>query len=86
MISAKVNFKLDKCNQFGYVINIIKSFKRKSLENFYKTGSTKGIPAEHAQRFCLILNRLNLVIELQDLDVSSFKLYPLKGDMKTKLD
>lgn len=61
---------------------MIKSFKHKGLEVFYKTGSVKGIQSEHSQKLRLILNRLNLVTELRDLDIPSFKLHPLKGDMQ----
>lgn len=61
---------------------MIKSFKHKGLEKFYLTGSTKGIQAAHAQKLRLILNRLNLITELSDIDIPSFKLHPLKGGLK----
>ena len=59
---------------------MIKSFKHKGLEKFYKTGSTKGIQPIHATRLRLILNRLNLMETLNDVNFPSAN--PLKGNMK----
>lgn len=61
---------------------MIKSFKHKGLEKFYKTGSTKGIQPIHATRLRLILNRLNLMETLNDVNFPSAKLHPLKGNLK----
>ena len=61
---------------------MIKSFKHKGLEKFYKTGSTKGIQTIHATRLRLILNRLNLMETLNDVNFPSAKLHPLKGNLK----
>lgn len=61
---------------------MIKSFKHKGLEKFYKTGSLKGIQAVHAQKLRLILNRLNLLDTLDDINIPSLRLHRLKGEMK----
>ena len=61
---------------------MIKSFKHKGLEKFYKTGSVKGIKYIHANRLRLILNRLNLMENLNDINFPSVKLHPLKGEMQ----
>lgn len=61
---------------------MIKSFKHKGLEKFYKTGSLQGIQAIHAQKLRLILNRLNLLDTLDDINIPSLKLHRLKGEMK----
>lgn len=63
-----------------YNINMIKSFKHKGLEKFYKTGSTKGIQEIHSKKIRRILSVLNTIDNLQPLAV--YKLHPLKGDMK----
>ena len=73
---------LETCNQIGYNVNMIKSFKHKGLEKYYKTGSLQGIQAIHAKRLRLILNRLNLMENIQDMNFPSAKLHQLKGDMK----
>ena len=61
---------------------MIKSFKHKGLEKFFKTGSTKGIQAIHTKRLRTILNRLNLIETIQDMNFPSANLHMLKGDMK----
>lgn len=60
---------------------MIKSFKHKGLEQFYKSGSLRGIQAIHATRLRVILNRLNLMTEINDLNIPSLRLHKLKGEM-----
>jgi len=61
---------------------MIKSFKHKGLEKFFKTGSLQGIQAIHQKRLSYILNYLDEAEKVEDIDVPSFKLHKLKGDMK----
>jgi proteic killer suppression protein len=72
---------LDKCNQIGYNNIMIKSFKHKGLERFFKTGSLKGIQAIHQERLSFILQYLNEAATVEQLNVSSFRLHRLKGDL-----
>ena len=60
---------------------MIKSFKHKGLENFFCTGSLKGIQAKHKDRIEIILTTLNVMQNLEPLKTSSYKLQKLKGDM-----
>lgn len=59
---------------------MIKSFKHKGLEHFFKTGSTKGIQAIHSNKIRRILSALNVLDSLQPLSI--YKLHPLKGEMQ----
>ena len=61
---------------------MIKSFKHKGLEDFYKTGSIKGIQAIHKDRLQVILNRLNLMEKIQDVNFPGSRLHKLKGSMQ----
>ena len=61
---------------------MIKSFKHKGLENFFLTGSTKGIQAIHAEKISRVLNRLNLLTGLNDLNTPAYRLHKLKGNMQ----
>ena len=61
---------------------MIKSFKHKGLEKFYRTGSLQGIQAIHSKRLSFILNYLDEAEKIDDIDIPSFKLHKLKGDMK----
>ena len=57
---------------------MIKSFKSKGLENFYTTGSKKGIQPEHAKKLSLQLFALNQATRPGELDVPGWNLHPLK--------
>lgn len=46
-------------NGLGYIGAVIKSFRHKGLELFYRTSTLKGIQAKHAARLRLILTLLN---------------------------
>lgn len=61
---------------------MIKSFKHKGLEIFFKTGSHKGIQAIHANKLARLLFILNNLTSLRDLSSPVFRLHPLKGDMQ----
>ena len=61
---------------------MIKSFKHKGLENFYITGSLNGIQAIHKDKISVILNRLNLMQNIQDINFPGSNLHRLKGDLK----
>ena len=59
---------------------MIKSFRHKGLESFWKTGSTKGIPAQHARRIKRILDLLDAATSIDELRIPGFNLHQLKGD------
>lgn len=61
---------------------MIKSFNHKGLEDFFKTGSTKGIQAIHASKISRILAVLNSLTGLNDLSSPNYRLHQLKGDKK----
>ena len=49
---------------------MIKSFRHKGLERFFKTGSKSGVQADHAAS------------GPRDMDIPGWKLHPLKGDLR----
>lgn len=61
---------------------MIKSFKHKGLEDFFYTGSKKGIRPDHANRLSRILDRLNAAKELKDMNYPGSNLHQLSGDKK----
>ena len=62
---------------------MIKSFKHKGLEEFFYTGSKKGIRPEHANRIERILDRLNAANEIKDMNYPGSFLHELSGDKKS---
>ncbi len=61
---------------------MIKSFKHKGLENFFNTGSTRGIQAKHANKLRMQLAALDTASSIDDLDIPGYRLHVLKGDKK----
>ena len=61
---------------------MIKSFKHKGLRDYYETGSTKGIQVIHERKIRLILGALDAAKKIEVLNIPSFRLHKLKGDMK----
>lgn len=59
----------------------IKSFQHKGLEEFFLTGSKRGIQPEHARKLADILDRLNRAAAASDMGYSGSYLHPLKGNL-----
>ncbi len=73
---------IDTCNVIGYNINMIKSFKHKGLEKFFKSGSKKGIQSLHAEKLSRILAVLDEMSDLKDISAPAYRLHQLTGDLK----
>ena len=61
---------------------MIKSFKHKGLERFFRKGELKGIQAHHAPRLNRLLDAIDQAAEVGELDVPGWFLHPLKGNRK----
>jgi proteic killer suppression protein len=61
---------------------MITGFKHKGLEAFYRTGTTRGVQAEHAAKLRRILALLDVAAGPEDLNMPSFKLHQLKGELR----
>ena len=72
--------KPDLCNLRGYSVNMIKSFKHKGLEDYFYTGTKKGIRPEHASKIGRILDRLNAAQDIIDMNYPGSFLHKLCGD------
>ena len=59
---------------------MIRTFKHKGLAKFFKTGSTAGIQADHANRLRLILGRLHAATAAKDMDLPGLRLHELVGN------
>ena len=63
---------------------MIVGFRHKGLERFYKTGSTRGINAQHAAKLRRRLTALDISTEPADMDLPGARLHDLKGDRKAE--
>ena len=61
---------------------MIKSFVHKGLEEFFLTGTTKGIQAKHAEKLEWILDLLDMATRPEQMRFAGSDLHKLKGDLK----
>ncbi len=59
----------------------IKSFRHKGLEEFFFTGSKRGIRPEHAVRLADVLDLLHRAVTVNDMAYSGSLLHSLKGEL-----
>jgi proteic killer suppression protein len=59
---------------------MIKSFKHKGLERFYRSGNTRGIQSDHAKKLRMQLAALDTARFIEDLDIPGYRLHKLKGN------
>ena len=60
---------------------MIRSFRHKGLELFYRTGSKAGIEAVHAKRLRLQLGLLDAAMQPADMNLPGWRLHRLRGDL-----
>lgn len=58
---------------------MIFSFKHKGLALFFSCNSTKGIPAQHADRISRMLDRLDAAATPEDMNIPGYRFHSLKG-------
>ena len=64
-----------------YTKAVIKSFRHKGLEAFFRKGSKAGIQAAHASKLARQLARLDQAQAAQDMNLPGWGLHPLHGDL-----
>lgn len=62
-----------------YTLPVIRSFRHKGVERFFRTGSKAGIQAAHASRLARQLAALNVATQPSDMNLPGWGLHPLKG-------
>lgn len=60
---------------------MIGSIKHKGLAGLYYDDQAKGVKQSHAKRLRQILALLGTAFTLEDMNIPSLKLHPLKGDL-----
>jgi proteic killer suppression protein len=61
---------------------MIESFRHKGLRQLFDDDNPKGLSAEHVRKIKQILALLDAAKNMADLDYPTFRLHPLKGDLK----
>lgn len=61
---------------------MIKSFKHKGLQQFFESGTKKGIQVKHENKLRMQLAALNTAQTIEDMDIPGYRLHSLKGSRK----
>jgi proteic killer suppression protein len=61
---------------------MIESFRHKGLRRLFEHDDVKSLSAEHVRKLKQILALLEAAQDVADLDVATFRLHALKGDLK----
>lgn len=61
-------------------VELIRGFRHKGIEIFFKTGSTRGIQASHAAKLGRVLRALNVAQVPSEMNLPGFDLHPLRGN------
>ena len=61
---------------------MVVGFRHKGLRLLYETGSARGLKAADAPKLLSILAALDVATTPDELSLPSYRLHPLKGDMK----
>ena len=60
---------------------MIKTFRHKGLETFFRTGSKAGIQPHHAGKLRVMLTTLDSAKRPNDMNALGWKLHPLTGNL-----
>ena len=61
---------------------MIESFRHKGLQRLFEEGDPKGVNPQHVEKIENILGLLDVAQKIEDMNVPSFRLHPLKGELK----
>ena len=65
-----------------YIRQVIRTFRHKGLERFFREGSKAGILPQHAARLRLQLARLDAASTAADMSMPGWRFHELSGDLK----
>ncbi len=61
---------------------MIESFTHKGLRRLYERDDHRGVNAQHSEKIMLILTTLDAATTIEAMDLPSFRLHALTGDLK----
>jgi proteic killer suppression protein len=59
---------------------MIRAFRHKGLERFFRRGDHRGIPARSEARIERILDRLDASLRPEDMNLPGYRFHGLRGD------
>ncbi|MFA4901187.1 MAG: type II toxin-antitoxin system RelE/ParE family toxin [Desulfobaccales bacterium] len=61
---------------------MVRSFRHKGLQRLFQRDDGSKLPPDMVARIRLILSTLHAAQEIQALDIPTFRLHPLKGELQ----
>lgn len=61
---------------------MIENFRHKGLRRLFEQGDAKALNPQHVDKIETILGLLDVAQKIEDMNVRSFRLHPLTGDLK----
>jgi toxin HigB-1 len=61
---------------------MIERFRHRGLKRLFEDDDRSKVPAEYVGRLRIILSALDSAERVEDLDIHTFRLHALKGDLK----
>jgi len=61
---------------------VIKSFRHRGVERFFRQGTKSGIQPKHAKRLRVQLGRLDAAHGAADMNLPGWRWHPLTGDLR----
>ena len=61
---------------------MITSFRHKGLKRLFEDDDRRCVNAQHAERIENILGLLDAAAKVEDMNIPTFRLHPLTGDLK----
>jgi proteic killer suppression protein len=61
---------------------MIEGFRHRGLKRLFEDDDCSKVPAEHVGRLRIILAALDAAERAEDMDIHTFRLHALKGDLK----
>lgn len=61
---------------------MIKGFKHKGLKRFFERDDSAKLPPDMLERIALLLSALDAAYDVEGMNLPSFRLHALKGDLK----
>lgn len=65
-----------------YTYHMIKSFRHSGIEQFFRTGSKRGIQPAHAEKLANQLQLLDFAKSAMDMNMPGWGMHKLSGDLK----
>ena len=75
-------FGIDRSQRVSLHYTVIKSFRHRGIEKFFRTGSKAGIQAKHASKLRLQLFALDNAKRPGDMNAPGWNLHSLTGELK----